>query len=73
MGKERDKLIKQYSGTPFSEKGKTIRQAGMEEIARSLASGEIPDQFSGPAEPAYDPTRGDPFASPADKRPKDDK
>lgn len=73
MGKERDKLIKQYSGTPFSEKGKTIRQAGMEEIARSLANGEIPDQFSGPVAPVYDPTRGDPFAVPSDREPQDGK
>lgn len=60
MGKERDKLIKQYSGTPFSETGKTIRQAGMEAIARSLGRGEVPEQFSGPVEPAYDPTAGAP-------------
>lgn len=47
MGKERDKLIKDYGGTPFSESGQTIQQAGMKAIGEALARGELPDEFYG--------------------------
>lgn len=46
MGKERDKLIKNHGGTPFSESGQTIRQSGMKAIAEALARGELPDALS---------------------------
>ncbi len=55
MGKERDKLIKAYGGTPFSESGKTIRQAGITALAEALARGELPDALSGPV-PTQDTT-----------------
>lgn len=51
MGKSRDQLIKNYGGTPFSETGKTVRQAGLEALAAYLAKGELPPEFLGPAAP----------------------
>lgn len=51
MGKSRDQLIKSYGGTPFNETGKSQRQAGLEAIARHLASGDLPPMLQSPPDP----------------------
>lgn len=65
MGKSRDQLIKSYGGTPFSETEKSQRQAGLEAIARHLASGDLPPLLQSPQNPE-NPTEAEDGAADAE-------